>query len=65
MKTIPSIVFDVHRVVVADGIDLAPSDVGYIISLFLEGIVHSSAPAPMLDAWLQQIADECSAVKDE
>jgi hypothetical protein len=61
MKSIRSLVGDVFEAAVAQGMDVSPSDIGFIISLFLEGMVHNG-PSPA-NATLQAIADECSLVE--
>lgn len=65
MKTIKELVIGVHRAATSDGLDLTPSDVGHIVSLFMEGMIHSEPVMPALDPILQRIADECAAVRDE
>lgn len=65
-KTVRDLVDDVHRAAVNRGMDVSPSDVGFLISLFLEGFVDSGdLKGQGINPWLQKIADECSQVKDE
>jgi hypothetical protein len=65
-KTIQEIVDDVYEVVTEkDGIDLSPSDVGRIISLFLEGCIHSDDSHPNINQFLQVLADAAGSVTDE
>ena len=63
--TIRGLVDAVHAAAVEQGMDLAPSDVAFIISAFLEGWAHGPGNVPEVDAWLQRIADEVATVKDE
>lgn len=65
MKTIQQLIGAVHVAVAAEGMDLSPSDVGHIVSLFLEGMIHADNSQPGVNAVLQRIADECSTVQDE
>jgi len=64
MRTIRDLVGAVHETVTTEGMDLSPSDVGHIVALFLEGIVHNE-PKTGIEDVLQQIADECESVRDE
>lgn len=62
--TVRDLVDRVHTTIVAEGMDLSPHDVGHIVSLFFEGLVHT----PVFDEGndvLQRIADECESVRDE
>jgi hypothetical protein len=66
VKTIISLVDDVCAAAVETGMDVSPKDVGFIISLFLQGLADhpEGMPVPAVDAWLHMIADECDKVKD-
>lgn len=68
-KTIHEVVDDVYATVTDSkvGMDLSPSDVGHIISLFLEGLIHSddNPNNKAVNEILQVIADECETVSDE
>lgn len=59
-KTVRNLVDDVHQAAIAKGIDINPSDVGFLLSLFLESFNDDGALPG-----IQAIADECAAVKDE
>lgn len=63
-KTVKQLVDEVHSVAIERGMDVSPSDVGYIISLFFEGMVHDKFQSGA-EQWLQAIADEAGSVKDE
>lgn len=65
-KTVRDLVDDVHQAAVNRGLDVSPSDIGFLISLFLEGFVdQASLKGQGVNPWLQVIADECASVKDE
>ena len=61
MKTIHDLVHAVQETLAQEEIFLAPADVGHVVSLFLEGLVHNG-PSPANEE-LQRIADECGAVQ--
>jgi hypothetical protein len=65
-RTFTDLVFDVREAAGKQGMDVSAQDVGFIISLFLEGVLQppGSVVAPVA-AFLQKIADECSDVRDE
>jgi len=42
---------------------VSPSDVGFIVSCFLEGLTGGGNPAA--DVWLQRIADEAARARDK
>ena len=42
-KTVRDLVDDVHQAAIARGMDVSPSDVGFLISLFLEGFVDAAS----------------------
>ncbi len=67
MKPISEFEALIHRVantMAEQEVFVSPADVGQIVSLFLEGIVHTG-PASPSDGVLQAIADECAKVQDE
>ncbi len=75
MKTFDELVSAIALQATEAGIDVAPSDAGFIVSLFLEGwatamkasppsLDHPDLPPAFYDI-LQQVADACSAVKDQ
>jgi hypothetical protein len=64
MRTIRDLVGAVHTTITNEGMDLSPHDVGHIVALFLEGMVHNE-PKTGIEDVLQLIADECESVKDE
>lgn len=67
MQTIPDLVRAVQEAIAEEEIFLSPADVGRIVSLFLEGLIHHS-PAPVNDALneiLQVIADECGSIRED
>lgn len=63
-KTIVGLVHDVHMAATNIGMDVSPSDVAFIIALFLEGFIIA-APMPGVDEWLARIVEEVNSVKDE
>lgn len=63
MKTVVDLVYAVHERATEMGMDMAPSDVGFILSLFFEGM--KGAGETSMDEWLQRMADEVMTVKDE
>jgi hypothetical protein len=66
-KTVKDLVDDVHQAAVNRGMDVSPSDVGFLISLFLEGFVDAASlkGEGVNHPWLQKIADEAASVTDE
>lgn len=54
----------VAEVVVNEGMDLSPHDVGHVVALFFEGLVHDPSYG-LVNPVLQTIADECESVRDE
>lgn len=65
MKTIVELVDNVYMAATEVGMDVSPKDVGFIVSLFFEGLVGGEPANPALDEWLQKIADEAGSVRDE
>lgn len=61
--TVRSLVERVKIAATETGIDVSPSDVGFIISCFLEGLMGTGSS--LADAWLQRLADEAAQVRDE
>ncbi len=64
MSTIRGLVDRVHLAVVNEGMDLSPHDVGHVVALFFEGLVHDPSFG-LVNPVLQTIADECESVRDE
>ena len=62
-RTVQQLVDAVLMAAAETGIDVRPSDVGFIISCFLEGLTGTGSAAA--DAWLQRLADEAARVRDE
>ena len=60
--TIRTLVDRVKAAAAETGIDVSPSDVGFIVSCFLEGLTGTGSAAA--DAWLQKVADEAASVRD-
>jgi hypothetical protein len=65
VKTVHELVDAVHEAATAEGMDLSPSDVGHLLSLFFEGLMHNQPGPVEVDTFLQNIADECASVRDE
>jgi hypothetical protein len=66
MTTFHKLIDDVHEAATNLGMDLAPSDVGFIVSAFLEGVIADPNPMPApFTRFLQTMADEAASVKDE
>ncbi len=66
MKTFRELVGVVHTGATEQGIDLSPSDVGWIVSTFLEGVINEPTPLdPAIKAFLQAMADAAAATKSE
>lgn len=70
MKSIVSLVEDVHAAAIRMGIDVSPKDVGFMISLFLQGMAdhpvqEGGINIPAVNNWLYTIAQACDEVKDE
>lgn len=63
MTTIIELVAAVQVAAFKVGIDVKRQEVAFIISLFLEGMVHGKPTNAGVDEWLQRIADEVSKVK--
>lgn len=63
-NTIRGLVDRVHEVIMNEGIDLSPHDIGHIVALFIEGLVHDPSYG-QFNQTLQAIADECESVRDE
>jgi len=64
VSTIRGLVDRVTQVVANEGLDVSPHDVGHIVALFFEGLVHDPSFG-VVNPVLQKIADECESVKDE
>jgi hypothetical protein len=64
VSTVSGLVDRVHQAVTAEGMDLSPHDVGHVVALFFEGLVHDPAYGHV-NHTLQRIADECESVTDE
>lgn len=47
------------------GLDLSPSDVGWIVAAFLEGMAGAPPYMSWFDESLRTLADACMLVKDE
>lgn len=63
-RTILQLVDDVRMAAVNTGMDVSVKDVGFILSLFFEGMAsHQSVPE--VNSSLQMIADEVSKARDE
>lgn len=65
MQTLKQLIGSIHETVTKEGMTVSPSDIGHIISLFLEGLVHSRNSSPTVNNVLQSVADECGSVTDE
>jgi len=70
IKTIASLVDDVTAAANALGIDVSPKDVGYMISLFLQGMAdhpvqEGGIALDAVSSWLNTIAQACDEVTDE
>ena len=64
-KTIAGLVDDVHQAAEAMGIDVSVKDVGYMISLFLQGLADVEPRIPKIEVWLHMVADACDQVRDD
>lgn len=62
MRTVIELVDSVHAAATDVGMDLSVADVGFIISSFLEGLIHSPGVSEV-NAQLQSLADEVSRAK--
>lgn len=63
-KTVVELVGDVYLAATELGMDLSLEDTAFIISTFLEGLIHGGEPNPGVEENLQRIADEVSSAKD-
>ncbi len=67
-RTFENLIDNVTEAVNKQEMDLGPADVGYIVSLFLEGVIHDSSGPPLhpaVAAFLQTMADAAAAVSNE
>lgn len=66
-ETFHGLVANVHQAATALGMDVTPSDVGFIVQGFVQGVIDApGAPLPEpVRIFLQQMADEAGSVKDE
>jgi hypothetical protein len=63
--TIRAKVDEIHERITNLGADLSPSDTGRIIGWFLQEVLMDPGLPAGFNEIIQQVADECLAVKDE
>lgn len=64
--TVHDIIDHVHTACMNMGMDLAPSDVGFIVNAFLQSIIDEPSPMhPEVGRFLQLLADEAASLKDD
>lgn len=64
-RTVKDLVGDITLACAAQGMDLSPKDVGFIISTFIEGCLVGDPLPPEFCRQMQAIADEAANVRDE
>lgn len=64
--TVHDIIDHVHTACMNMGMDLAPSDVGFIVNCFLQSVIDEPSPMhPTMTRFLQTLADEAASLKDD
>lgn len=64
--TVHGIIDNVHTACMNMGMDLAPSDVGFIVNAFLQSVIDEpSYMHPQVTKFLQTMADEAASLKDD
>lgn len=64
-RTIHKLIEDITLGAQAQGIDVSPKDVGWIVSTFCETMFTGPEFSSQFNIEMQRIADEAASVKDE
>lgn len=62
MATVNELIKGVTDAARRTGVRVTEADVGFIVGMFFEGVIHAIPSDEATDLQLQQVADECNAI---